>query len=363
MCWWAAKKSVCAKDDTAGTAELEIPLSAVGMIYAVKQRIPFAAAVGNDRYNGEMAYAYGEIKIADNFDNLAAQPCAKNLALDKTTQEVYTTQDEGGLHYKVGTLTADGNMLNYPNWNAGIIKNSIGWAMSFTADFNDLPVADELGYLALCGFSIDVRAEEYVRIGFFADDKGNVRVSLYDEPADLTRNFDTGVEMGDVKVTRRATITMNKGGETETGKGAVAGVINPAGMNREATWTSSNPKIATVDGEGNVLFVGSGTVTITGEVAGVVGSVTYNVKAAPAEITGRGEKKIIFQDNYESYTVGENEFFKAMTSKGYAGISGQEPVAGVSYCNVEKENGNQYLKLVEKNSKQAWFKVNTPHHR
>ncbi len=190
------KVGVCAKDDTAGTAEVEIPLSAVGMIYAVKQQIPFAAVVGGDRYNGELAYAYGAIKIADNFDNLVAQPYAKNLALDKTTQEVYTTQAEGGLHYKTGTLTDAGNMLNYPSWNAGVIDNSKGWEMSFKADFNDLPVANQLGYLALCGLAIDIRAEEYVRIGFFADKEGNVRVSLYDEPADLTKNFDTGVDLG-----------------------------------------------------------------------------------------------------------------------------------------------------------------------
>ncbi len=190
------KVGVCAKDDVTGTAEVEIPLSAVNMIYAVKQQIPFAATVGSDSYNGELAYAYGEIKIADSFDNLAAQPYAKNLALDKETQEIYTTQAEGGLQYKTGTLTEAGGMLNYPSWNAGVINTAIGWEISFRADFNDLPVADELGYLALCGFSIDIRAEEYVRIGFFADDKGNVRVSLYDEPADLTKNFDTGVDLG-----------------------------------------------------------------------------------------------------------------------------------------------------------------------
>ncbi|MBQ3557505.1 MAG: S-layer homology domain-containing protein [Oscillospiraceae bacterium] len=190
------KVGVCAKDDVAGTAEVEIPLSAVNMIYAVKQQIPFAATVGSDSYSGELAYAYGELKIADSFDNLAARPYAKNLALDKTTQEIYTTQAEGGLQYKTGTLTQTGGMLNYPNWNAGVIDTAIGWEMSFTADFNDLPVADELGYLALCGFSIDIRAEEYVRIGFFADNQDNVRVSLYDEPADLTKNFDTGVDLG-----------------------------------------------------------------------------------------------------------------------------------------------------------------------
>ncbi|MBQ3135663.1 MAG: DUF4886 domain-containing protein [Oscillospiraceae bacterium] len=170
----------------------------------------------------------------------------------------------------------------------------------------------------------------------------------------------SGVEMGTVKVTRRATITMNKGGETESGKGAVAGVINPAELNNKATWTSSNPKIATVDGEGNVFFVGSGTVTITGEIAGATGSVTYNVKSAPAEVIGRGEKKVIFQDNYESYTVGENTFYNEMSGKGYVGIESQAPVAGVSYYNVEQEGNNKYLKLVARNSKQVWFKVNTP---
>ncbi len=170
----------------------------------------------------------------------------------------------------------------------------------------------------------------------------------------------SGVTLSQVKATRRATLTMSEGGETETGKGAVAGMVNPVEMTEKTVWTSSNPAIATVDAQGTVTFVGAGTVTITGEIAGVTGSVTYNVKGSPAEVVGRGEKKVIFQDDFESYAVGENEFFKAMTSKGYVGIAGQEPVAGASYYNVVEENGNQYLKLVARNSKQVWFKVDTP---
>ncbi|MBE6957398.1 MAG: DUF4886 domain-containing protein [Ruminococcaceae bacterium] len=170
----------------------------------------------------------------------------------------------------------------------------------------------------------------------------------------------SGAELGAVKATRRATLTMNEGGDTETGKGAVAGVINPAEMGDRCTWTSSNPAIATVDENGTVLFEGSGTVTITAKLGDVTGSVTYKVKGAPAEIVGKGDKKVIFRDDFESYTVGENTFYHEMTGKGYVGIDSQAPVAGASYYNVVEENGNKYLQLISRNSKQAWFKVDTP---
>ncbi|MBQ3556660.1 MAG: DUF4886 domain-containing protein [Oscillospiraceae bacterium] len=170
----------------------------------------------------------------------------------------------------------------------------------------------------------------------------------------------SGVELGEVKVTRRATLTMAKNEETTTGKSAVAGTVNPADLTGQFTWTTSNPAIATVDEQGTVNFVGAGTVTITASAAGVSGSVTYKVAGAPAEIVGRGEKKVIFKDDFENYTVGENTFFNEMTAKGYEGIAGQEPTAGLNYYNVVEENGNKYLQLISKNSKQAWFKVNTP---
>ena len=222
------KVGTCAKDDTAGTAEAEIPLSAVGMVYAVKQDVPFAATIGSDSYNGQLAVAYKEIKVADNFANLAGAAYAKDIGLNKTTQEVYSEQVEGGgIHFKTGTLTEAGNMLNAPKWNAGVINNNIGWEMSFTADFNDLPVANQLGYLALCGIAIDIRAEEYIRIGFFADDKGNVRVSLYDEPADLTKNFDTGVDLGAKNVDVKIVVTDDFTSQVFVNGKSVANFPNP----------------------------------------------------------------------------------------------------------------------------------------
>ena len=168
------------------------------------------------------------------------------------------------------------------------------------------------------------------------------------------------VTLGTVKVTRRVAVTMSDDEETNEGKGTVAGMVNPADMMDRVTWTTSNPAIATVDGQGTVKFVGAGTATVTASVAGVTGSVTYKVKAAPAEVTGRGETKVIFKDDFESFTVGENTFYREMTSKGYAGTSGTEPVDNVSYYNVVEENGNKYLKFITRNSKSTWFKVNTP---
>ena len=170
----------------------------------------------------------------------------------------------------------------------------------------------------------------------------------------------SGVTLGTVKVTRRATLTMAEGGEVETGGDAVAAVVNPADMAEKVAFTTSNPAIATVDKQGTVSFVGAGTVTVTASLADQTGSVTYKVKGAPAEVVERGEKKVIFRDDFESYTVGENKFYEEMTSRGFATTSSYAPVAGASYYNVAEENGNKYLELHASNSKQAWFKVDTP---
>ena len=172
--------------------------------------------------------------------------------------------------------------------------------------------------------------------------------------------YGSGVTLGTVKATRRATLTMDEGGENETGKDAKAAVVNPADMTEKVTFTTSNPAIATVDGQGTVTFVGAGTVTVTATLADQTGSVTYKVKGAPAEVVERGEKKVIFRDDFESYTVGENTFYNEMTSHGFVGSGSYAPVAGNSYYNVVKEDGNQYLELGARNSKQAWFKVDTP---
>jgi hypothetical protein len=119
------------------------------------------------------------------------------------------------------------------------------------------------------------------------------------------------------------------------------------------------PDTFTVDEQGVVSFVGAGTVTIRASIADVSGSVTYKVKGAPAEVMERGEKKVIFRDDFESYTVGENTFYNEMRAHGY-NDGNTPPVAGNSYYNVVEENGNKYLELGARNSKQAWFKVDTP---
>ncbi|MBQ3557498.1 MAG: DUF4886 domain-containing protein [Oscillospiraceae bacterium] len=170
----------------------------------------------------------------------------------------------------------------------------------------------------------------------------------------------SGVTLGAVKITRRAILIMNEGGESEANQSASAAVIAPADMMDKVTFTTSNSAIATVDEQGVVSFVGAGTVTIRASIGDVNGSVTYKVKGAPAEVMERGEKKVIFRDDFESYTVGENTFYNEMTSHGYATASSYAPVAGASYYNVVEENGNKYLELGARNSKQAWFKVDTP---
>ncbi len=60
-----------------------------------------------------------------------------------------------------------------------------------------------------------------------------------------------------------------------------------------ATWQSSDPSVATVDAFGNVRGVAPGSVTITGQVEGVSGSITHSIAASPVgriEVSGGVER-------------------------------------------------------------------------
>lgn len=57
------------------------------------------------------------------------------------------------------------------------------------------------------------------------------------------------------------------------------------GSTAKPTWTSSNEDVATVDGDGNITFVGKGTATVKVKVNGVVKNIPVTVKEATATPT------------------------------------------------------------------------------
>ncbi len=169
----------------------------------------------------------------------------------------------------------------------------------------------------------------------------------------------SAVTLGTVKVTRRATLIMGEGGATTAGMMGTAPLwMNPAEMADKVTWTTSDPAIATVDGQGTVKFVGTGTVTITATLGDQSVSATYEVGAAAAEVMGEGETKILFEDDFESYTAGTNTFYDAMASHGYT-TPAEYAKTGF---NIVEENDNKYLQLVSTsgNANYPWCVVDTP---
>ena len=167
----------------------------------------------------------------------------------------------------------------------------------------------------------------------------------------------TNVTINSVKVTTRVGITMAEkvrgiaGGPTQD----LAPLVQPA--QSSMVWTTSDPKVVTVK-DGVLTFVGEGKATVTLTAGGAVATCEVIVDPIPAEITGSGEKKVIFSDNFEDYTPGTNTFWNALESKGYKS-NGSDPSENRSY-NILAENGNKVLQLTSKNGKATWHKVNTP---
>ncbi|MBQ3135664.1 MAG: DUF4886 domain-containing protein [Oscillospiraceae bacterium] len=170
----------------------------------------------------------------------------------------------------------------------------------------------------------------------------------------------SGVTLGDVTVTRNATMTMNEGGANTAGMGISSPLqLNPADMVDRVVWDTSDPAVATVDGQGNISFVGTGSVTITATLGDKSVSADYEVGEATGEVTGDGVKKVLFSDDFESYTAGDNAFYKAMLSSGYAAISSAYAKTGY---NIVAENGNKHLQLIgsEGKANYPWAIVDTP---
>ncbi|MBQ3135433.1 MAG: S-layer homology domain-containing protein [Oscillospiraceae bacterium] len=195
----AEKVGVAAKDAANGTAEMEIPLSEINVLYSVGQEVPFSCKVGTDRYDGTAVLAAKAVRLAQSFDDISQQPYASKLG-NPQTGEVFGEQGENGsLHIGTGTLTETGSSLGQPAWTleAMNLDTTQGYEMSFIADFNDLTVSapGQEAYVALAGIAFDLRGEVYLRHGFSADKNGNLVVTQYENTADLTKVIDTGYDL------------------------------------------------------------------------------------------------------------------------------------------------------------------------
>jgi len=170
----------------------------------------------------------------------------------------------------------------------------------------------------------------------------------------------SAVTLGEVTVTRRAVMVMNQGGDNTIGMGIDNPLqLNPADMADKVVWETSNPAVATVDQQGNISFVGAGKATVTATLGNKSVSASYEIGEAGGEVIGAGETKVLFRDDFESYTAGTNTFYNAMTSSGYKAPPNGYATTGY---NVLEENGNQYLQLVGQDGKSTypWAIVDTP---
>ncbi len=194
------KVGAAAFDMQNGTAEFEIPMGALDLIYSVGRVVDFACTIGADSYNGTLVMAEKAVKLAESFDDITKLTKGGTTKFGNSMAEVYATQGEGGsLHIQTGEMTANGYSFHQPNWSAEKLGMDLGrgYELSFTADFNDLnvPAEDQRAYVAIVGFAVDVRAEVYLRHSFTADKNGNIMVSQYENYADQTQVIDTGYDL------------------------------------------------------------------------------------------------------------------------------------------------------------------------
>jgi len=166
----------------------------------------------------------------------------------------------------------------------------------------------------------------------------------------------TGMSMERVCVSHRVSIRMQESlNGIEGGRDSLQPVVCPE--QTETSWSTSDPDVARVE-DGIITYTGSGCADITFTAGGVSSVCRVSVAPAPAELTGEGETKIIFSDNYQQYPVGENAFWAHMEANGYCS-NGTAPTADNSY-DIEQENGKRYLKLTTRNSKRTWHRVCNP---
>lgn len=134
-------------------------------------------------------------------------------------------------------------------------------------------------------------------------------------------------------------------------------VVNGTTTNSGVTWKSDNKKIATVDGNGKVTSVATGTVKITATANGVSKSCTVTVKAGSIKISGATTVKkgktitLAVTSNGKAYDVGNVTF--TSSDKSIATVSTKGVVTGkkkgtVTITAVSKSNLKDTIKITVK---------------
>ncbi len=154
-----------------------------------------------------------------------------------------------------------------------------------------------------------------------------------------------------LKVSRRVLIEMPKTKSVTTSNAPFALDCAIMPVPDSVTWTSSNPKVATVK-DGVITVLSEGQTDITVNAGGVKATCTLIVSGPPAQMSGKGEKVTIFSDDFQNY--GSGNLWEQMKANGYNTSTTGE--AGNSSTLVLESNGSeQYLKL---NGKSSWIRVN-----
>lgn len=165
----------------------------------------------------------------------------------------------------------------------------------------------------------------------------------------------SGVSMQRVCVSHRVSIQMQDSlAGIAGGRDSLCPIVCP--VQNDVGWATSDPDVVRVE-NGRITYIGSGSADITFTAGGVSAVCRVKVAPAPAELTGEGETKLIFRDDYQQYPVGENTFWTHMEANGYCS-NGAVPTPDSSY-DIAQEDGKRYLKLTVRNAKRTWHRVCT----
>lgn len=82
-------------------------------------------------------------------------------------------------------------------------------------------------------------------------------------------------------------------------------------------WSSSDPGVVSVDGQGVLHFLRPGTACVSVSVDAVSAQCDVTVLPQPAEAVDGGEREVLFRDDFEAYKEGENAFWRQLAEHGY----------------------------------------------
>lgn len=151
----------------------------------------------------------------------------------------------------------------------------------------------------------------------------------------------TTPDMADVPVGEVNGLLLNKTvGRIQKGSELqLSATVRPSNaVNKDVTWSSSNPEIAAVDANGRVLGVSEGVVTITvrSEQTGVTASCTVTV----VDLTGKPASKAFTVSGKRDALISFNPELPGATAEVVASFSGGTTIAGMAY---DGENGIWYV--------------------